>query len=68
MYQQVTLEEVTKLMRDEKAQLIEVLSHSEYEREHLPGSINLPLSELNSESVRRLDRERPVIVYCFDYQ
>jgi rhodanese-related sulfurtransferase len=50
------------------AQLVEVLPADEYEDEHLPGAVNLPLKELNATTVARLDRSRPVIVYCYDYQ
>ena len=58
---------VQRLLAD-GAQLVEVLPEESYENEHLPGAINLPLKSLNGETVRRLDRERPVIVYCSDYQ
>jgi rhodanese-related sulfurtransferase len=50
------------------AQLVEVLPVAEFEEEHLPGAINIPLKELDRETTRQLDRERPVIVYCYDYQ
>jgi rhodanese-related sulfurtransferase len=50
------------------AQLVEVLPEAEYEEEHLPGAINIPLKTLDAETTRRLERERPVIVYCNDYQ
>lgn len=50
------------------AQVVEVLPAEEYEGEHLPGAINLPLKELNAETAAQLDRARPVIVYCYDYQ
>jgi rhodanese-related sulfurtransferase len=50
------------------AQLVEVLPPAEYEEEHLPGAINIPLKTLDAETTRRLERERPVIVYCHDYQ
>jgi len=50
------------------AQLLEVLPEQEYTEEHLPGAINIPLKTLDAETTRRLDRERPVIVYCHDYQ
>jgi len=50
----------------EGAQLVEVLPPAEYEEEHLPGAINLPLKELTRQAARRLDRARPVIVYCYD--
>lgn len=50
----------------EGAQLVEVLPPAEYEEEHLPGAINLPLKELSWQAARRLARARPVIVYCYD--
>jgi rhodanese-related sulfurtransferase len=50
------------------AQLVEVLPEEEFEDEHLPGAVNLPLKELNASTAARLDRGRPVIVYCYDYQ
>jgi phage shock protein E len=49
------------------AQLVEVLPAEEYEEEHLPGAINLPLKQLDADTAGVLDRERPVIVYCWDY-
>jgi rhodanese-related sulfurtransferase len=48
------------------AQLVEVLPADEYEEDHLPGAISLPLRRLETEAVRQLDRTRPVIVYCWD--
>jgi len=50
------------------AQLVEVLPSEEYEEEHLPGAINLPLKQLDASTAAMLDRARPVIVYCNDYQ
>ena len=52
----------------EGAQLVEVLPAREYEAEHLPGAINIPLKILGRETARQLDSDRPVIVYCHDYQ
>ena len=48
------------------AQLVEVLTPEEYEKEHLPGAINIPLKKLDGEAAKVLDRSRPVIVYCWD--
>ena len=50
------------------AQLVEVLPAAEFEEEHLPGAINIPLKELDRETTWQLEREQPVIVYCHDYQ
>ena len=55
-----------KELIDSGAQLVEVLPAREFEEEHLPGAINLPLKELNAGSVAVLDRCRPVVVYCWD--
>jgi rhodanese-related sulfurtransferase len=45
-----------------------VLPAAEYEDEHIAGAISIPLKELNEQTTRLLDRGRPVIVYCYDYQ
>lgn len=63
----VTREQVLQLM-GEGAQVVEVLPQAEYEDEHLPGSIDIPLKELDRIRAQQLDRERPVVVYCYDYQ
>ncbi len=48
------------------AQLVEVLPADEYKEDHLPGAISLPLRHVDKEAGRLLDRNRPVIVYCWD--
>jgi rhodanese-related sulfurtransferase len=50
------------------AQLVDVLSAKQYEEERLPGAINIPLKKLDCQAAEALDRNRPVIVYCHDYQ
>jgi rhodanese-related sulfurtransferase len=52
----------------QNAQLVEVLPAHEFEAEHLPGALSLPLKTLNRQSTAKLDRDRPVIVYCWDHQ
>jgi rhodanese-related sulfurtransferase len=65
---QIDRNEVQRLLADERAQLVEVLPEEDYEDEHLPMAVNIPLKELDRERVRQLDRGDPVIVYCYDYQ
>ena len=57
--------EVQRLLQT-GAQLVEVLPPKEYEEEHLPGAISLPLRRIETQARDRLDPHRPVIVYCFD--
>ncbi len=61
-------DDVQRLVREEDAQLVEVLPADEFEDEHLPGAINVPLKTLDAQSTASLDPQRPVIVYCNDYQ
>jgi len=50
------------------AQLIDVMPAKEYAEEHLPGALNISLKDLDRASIGHLDRDRPVIVYCYDTQ
>jgi rhodanese-related sulfurtransferase len=61
-------EELQRLRREERAQLIEVLPADDFDDEHLPGAINIPLKTLDAESTRSLDPQGPVIVYCYHSQ
>jgi rhodanese-related sulfurtransferase len=63
----VDLDEVRRLLDEEKAQLVEVLPRAEYEEEHLPGALSLPLKEIGPKLPGVLDPARPVIVYCYDW-
>ena len=60
--------EVQRLLAEQQAQLVEVLPAAEYEDEHLPAAINIPLKQLDRQTTNNLDRSRPVIVYCYDDQ
>jgi rhodanese-related sulfurtransferase len=51
---------------DQGAQLVDVLPEQEYRDEHLPGAVSIPLKKLDASTTTGLDRERPVIVYCWD--
>jgi rhodanese-related sulfurtransferase len=61
-------EELQRLRRDEHAQLVEVLPADEFDDEHLPGAVNIPLRTLDRETAESLDPLRPVVVYCYDSQ
>ena len=64
----INRDQLERLLCDEHAQLVEVLPPDEYQDEHLPGAINIPLKTLDAETTQQLDPRRPVIVYCYDYQ
>jgi rhodanese-related sulfurtransferase len=55
-------------MIEQGAQLVEVLGRSQHRQLHLPKAINIPLQSLDRDTAGKLQRNRPVIVYCHDYQ
>jgi rhodanese-related sulfurtransferase len=61
----VTRDELEQLL-EQGAQLVEVLPAKEFEEEHLPGAVNIPLRQLDKEARVALDPARPVVVYCWD--
>ncbi len=64
MPREIDRREARRLM-DDGAQIVEVLPPKEYEEDHLPGAVNLPLRQI--ESARdHIDSSRPVVVYCWD--
>ena len=52
-------------MVEHGAQLVEVLPAKEYAEDHLPGAVSYPLRRLEKDA-DQIDRNRPVIVYCWD--
>ena len=67
MVVQIDRKRLQELLRD-GAQLVDVLPAKDYEAEHIPGAINIPLKALGRETVQQLDATLPVVVYCYDYQ
>jgi rhodanese-related sulfurtransferase len=54
-------------LASQSAAIVEVLPAEEFENEHLPRAINLPLEDLRAESAARAlgtDKQRPIVVYC----
>lgn len=64
---EINRDDVHKLIEG-GAQLVEVLPSAQYEQEHLPGAINIPLKKIDREMATQLQPNQPVIVYCNDYQ
>ena len=65
MPQEIGRRDVLRLAH-EGAQVVEVLPADEYEEDHLPGAISLPLRKLEKDALTVLDRSRPIVVYCWD--
>lgn len=56
-------DELADRIRDGEVTLIDVRPREEYEAEHLPGAISVPLEELE-ERVAELPADREIVAYC----
>ncbi|MFW5928071.1 MAG: rhodanese-like domain-containing protein [Thermoplasmatota archaeon] len=66
MTETIDAEELKKKMeKGEDFTLINVLTKESYEKEHIPGSINIPYQEI-VKHYRELDKEKEIIVHCSD--
>jgi rhodanese-related sulfurtransferase len=63
--QEIRRHEVQQLV-EKGAQVVDVLPAEEYQEDHLPGAISLPLRRIETEARTALDPSRPVVVYCWD--
>jgi phage shock protein E len=66
MPQEVHHRDQVRSLIDQGAQVVEVLGPEEFEEDHLPGAINVPLRKIEKEARARLDPTRAVVVYCWD--
>jgi len=54
-----------RLAGADRPQLLDVRTAGEFERDHLPGAVNVPITELPARLARLpLDRDRPVVAIC----
>ncbi len=53
-----------KLDSDDEFVLVNVLSPEQFEEQHIPGSINIPLDQVEEEFPARFDRDEKIVVYC----
>jgi rhodanese-related sulfurtransferase len=68
MMQEISRQQVLRLMFKTKACLVEVLPEQNYRSAHLPGAINVPFNDEFDEHVQFAipDKNVPVVVYCAD--
>jgi rhodanese-related sulfurtransferase len=60
----ITAPEVRKMMTDDDVLLVHSLSQIEYQMQHIPGSINIPVDEMTSSSKMPADKDAQIIFYC----
>ncbi|TNE46282.1 MAG: rhodanese-like domain-containing protein [Deltaproteobacteria bacterium] len=59
----ISVEEAKKLL-SEGGRLVDVRSMSEFSLNHLPGAINIPVSNIGQRSQELEPLDKPIILYC----
>lgn len=63
--QTITTEELRRKIEEEQDfALVNVLSRESFESQHIPGSISIPLDELEDEAPERFGQDDDIVVYC----
>lgn len=64
-YQNVNVDQLTRLVNQENAQVVDVRSNEDFAQGHIVNAINMPLSDIK-EGKAKLDKlkKKPVVVYC----
>jgi rhodanese-related sulfurtransferase len=58
--------EVQRLISD-GAYLLDVREREGFDAERLPGAVSVPIKSLDRETTAHLERNRPVITYCWEW-
>ncbi|MBP7216959.1 MAG: rhodanese-like domain-containing protein [Candidatus Omnitrophica bacterium] len=69
MIRQITRDELLKMRaRGEKFTLVDVLGKESFAREHIPGAISIPVSDIENLAGGLLDKNDMIIVYCASFE
>ncbi|WP_049893055.1 rhodanese-like domain-containing protein [Natronococcus jeotgali] len=63
MVSEISAEDVKEKLENEDVQIVDIRSESEYERGHIPGAINIPMTRLAAE-IDEYDWGDDVVVAC----
>jgi rhodanese-related sulfurtransferase len=58
--------EVAAILASGAAQIVDVLPSHEYNTAHIRAAIHIPVGDILRDAPAKLDRKRPVVVYCRD--
>ena len=66
--EKLTAPEVKDLLEGGRATAVHVLSRIEYEMQHIPGSINIPINEMETSEKLPQKKDAPLIFYCMGFK
>jgi len=61
----ITADQLADMKENEQSLvIIDVLGEEQFEKEHVPGAINIPYERVAHEALDRFDKEDSIVVYC----
>lgn len=65
-YRQISQEEAKKMMAEQDVVILDVREQHEYEEEHIPGAVLLPVGSITEETAKAIISEKDTVtlVYC----
>lgn len=63
-YKEISAPEVKSLIEKQKAVVVNLLSKIEYEIQHIPNSINIPIVDMEATDKLPKDKSTPLVLYC----
>jgi rhodanese-related sulfurtransferase len=58
------MQNAIKSIKEKKGTLLDVRSLMEFEQNHIPGAINIPLDTISSHIKQISEMPKPIIIYC----
>ena len=63
-FKEISAPEVKNMIEGDQAVVVHVLSGIEYEMQHIPGSINIPITDMDTTKALPRDKSTPLVFYC----
>lgn len=63
-YKEISAPEVKSLVEKQKAVVVNLLSKIEFETQHIPNSINIPIVDMETTGDLPKDKDAPLVLYC----
>ena len=63
-FKKISAPETRALIEEGKVLVVNVLSRVEFDVQHIPGSINIPINEIEKSDLLPADYSAPIIFYC----
>ena len=58
------MQNVIKSIQEKKGTLLDVRSVMEFEENHIPGAVNIPLDTIEANIQHIAEMPKPIVVYC----